>query len=187
MNVTAFCERSGDWWAVMVPEVEGVFTQAKRLDQVPAMVADAVHLLAGVPADDVHVEIKARVPEPSALALWADASEEAERARGLQEEAAAKARSAVVALRERGLSVRDVTSLLDVSPQRVSQLAGHGDRVEPVDHWAVITGVMDEVLVGRAAKDAILGHGGRVGVDDVCAVGVQASKGGGSRRLAESK
>lgn len=51
------CERSGDWWAVSVPEVPGAFTQAKRLDQVPAMVADAVALLADVPAADVHVTV----------------------------------------------------------------------------------------------------------------------------------
>ncbi|WP_204282714.1 hypothetical protein [Goekera deserti] len=53
------CQWSGDWWAVSVPEVDGAFTQAKRLDQVPAMVADAVALLAGVPADQVHVIVEA--------------------------------------------------------------------------------------------------------------------------------
>jgi hypothetical protein len=42
MKVTAQARRTGDWWAVEVPEVDDVFTQANRLDQVPAMVADAV-------------------------------------------------------------------------------------------------------------------------------------------------
>ena len=57
MKVTAKVTRSGDWWAVEVPEVEGAFTQARRLDQIPEMVADAVHLLAGVPAEDVEVTL----------------------------------------------------------------------------------------------------------------------------------
>ena len=62
MNVTAVCERSGDWWAVSVPEVEGAFTQAKRLDQVPGMVADAIEVLTGTPAAQVSVTVDARVP-----------------------------------------------------------------------------------------------------------------------------
>jgi predicted RNase H-like HicB family nuclease len=45
MKVTAIARRAGDWWAVEVPEVEDVFTQAARLDQVPAMVADAVRTM----------------------------------------------------------------------------------------------------------------------------------------------
>lgn len=57
MKVTAKVTRSGDWWAVEVPEVEGAFTQARRLEQIPEMVADAVHLLAGVPTEDVEVTL----------------------------------------------------------------------------------------------------------------------------------
>lgn len=57
MRVTARAQRSGDWWAVEVPEVPGVFTQARRLDEIPAMVADAVALVASVSADEVDVEV----------------------------------------------------------------------------------------------------------------------------------
>ena len=32
MKVTAEATRSGGWWAVEVPEVDGAFTQACRLD-----------------------------------------------------------------------------------------------------------------------------------------------------------
>lgn len=56
------CERSDDWWAVSDPEVTGAFTQAKRLDQVPAMVADAVSLLTDTPAADVHVTLESAAP-----------------------------------------------------------------------------------------------------------------------------
>ena len=57
MKVTAKVTKSGDWWAVEVPEVDGAFTQARRLDQIPDMVADAVHLLTDVPAEDVEVTL----------------------------------------------------------------------------------------------------------------------------------
>lgn len=58
MDVTAVCVRSGDWWAVTVPEVEGGFTQARTLDQVPEMVADLVQLGTGTPAADVRVRVR---------------------------------------------------------------------------------------------------------------------------------
>lgn len=122
MNVTAVCERSGGWWAVSVPEVKGAHTQARRLDQVPAMVADAVSLLDGIPAEDVHVTLDVRVPG-EALKEWAEARRLAAQARQLQEESAARARAAVAELQAEGLTVRDIGALLDISAQRVSQLA----------------------------------------------------------------
>lgn len=57
MQVTALACRSGDWWALEVPEIDGALTQAKRLDQIPEMVADAVSLLEDVPAEQVVVRV----------------------------------------------------------------------------------------------------------------------------------
>jgi len=34
MDVTAYVSRSGDWWAVHVPEVPGAFAQVRQFDQV---------------------------------------------------------------------------------------------------------------------------------------------------------
>lgn len=59
MKVTALATRSGHWWAIEVPEVEGVFTQTRRLEQVPAMVADAVPTMLDVPAGSVEVTVQA--------------------------------------------------------------------------------------------------------------------------------
>jgi len=39
---TAVCRRVGDWWAIDVPQIRGVHTQARRLDQVEAMARDAI-------------------------------------------------------------------------------------------------------------------------------------------------
>jgi DNA-directed RNA polymerase specialized sigma subunit len=125
MDVTAVCERSGDWWAVTVPEVEGGFTQTRRLDSVPGMVADLVSLATGVSEDDVSVTIEISRNLESlthSIQEWRGATEQAEQARELQDFAARRARAAVTELRSAGLSVRDVGTLLDVSPQRVSQL-----------------------------------------------------------------
>lgn len=63
MEVTAKAQRVGDWWAVEVPEVEGLFTQAKRLEQIPDMVADATALLENVPAESVKVTVDAVRPD----------------------------------------------------------------------------------------------------------------------------
>ena len=67
MKVTANAVRDGGWWVVEVPEVDGAFTQARRLDQVPAMVADAVSLLEGIPAGQVEVDLEVDLGDPTAL------------------------------------------------------------------------------------------------------------------------
>ena len=54
-TVTANAVRSGNWWAIEVPEIPGLFTQARRLDQAASMVQDAATLL-GWPAVDVVVQ-----------------------------------------------------------------------------------------------------------------------------------
>jgi hypothetical protein len=53
---TALCEREGRWWVITVPELPaGGVTQARTLDQVPAVVADLVATMAG--ADRATVEV----------------------------------------------------------------------------------------------------------------------------------
>lgn len=118
MKVTAVAERSGDWWAVSVPEVEGVFTQARRLEQVPAMVADAVALMLDL-EEPVEVEVQPHTREDELVRRARQARAEFERA---SRESSAAARAAARALVDDGLTVRDAGELLDLSPQRVSQL-----------------------------------------------------------------
>lgn len=75
MNVTAKAQRSGGWWAVEVPEIDGLFTQAKCLGQIPAVVADAAALLEDVSAESVEVTVEAaRVSVPRARAAQDEAS-----------------------------------------------------------------------------------------------------------------
>jgi hypothetical protein len=57
---TALCEREGRWWVVSVPELpSGRVTQARTLDQVPAVVADLVATMTGT--DRAAVEVNMRV------------------------------------------------------------------------------------------------------------------------------
>lgn len=121
MKITAVVTRSGSWWAVTVPEVEGAFTQAKRLDQVPRMVTDAVALLTGVSPDDIEVDVRAEVPTNVQAHLTRAARLRAESARS-NSQAAAEVRAAARDLVSRGLPLRDVGSLLGVSSQRAHQL-----------------------------------------------------------------
>ena len=53
--------RSGEWWAITVPSLRGVFSQARQLDEVPAAAREAIALMfdvapAGVGPIDVHVQ-----------------------------------------------------------------------------------------------------------------------------------
>ncbi len=119
MNVTAHAERSGSWWAISVPEVPGVFTQARRLEQVPEMVREAVRMLTSERVEEVGV-----VTVTSADEAVAAAREARLRADAAAQDASAKMRQAVRQLASLDLTVRDTGSLLGISPQRVSQLAG---------------------------------------------------------------
>lgn len=125
MKVTARVQRSGAWWAIEVPEVPGVFTQARRLEHVPAAVADAVATMRDdVTAEDVEVDVQPALPTEVAAHV-ADATRLAREAQAAQTAASAAMRLAVHDLREKAeLSVRDTATVLGVSHQRVSQLAG---------------------------------------------------------------
>lgn len=120
MQVTAKAERSGNWWAVEVPEIPGLFTQARRLDLVPSMVVEAASLL-DVELEPDDVSVNPRLPEPdvSTLLQAARASAEARRVAAVAYDAS---REAVARLRGDGLSVRDVAMLMNLSPQRVSAI-----------------------------------------------------------------
>ena len=59
---TARCQRSGDWWAISVPDLRGVHTQARRLEKAEAMVRDAIALFLDVPSDSFDVRIEPVLP-----------------------------------------------------------------------------------------------------------------------------
>ncbi|WP_009475913.1 hypothetical protein [Rhodococcus sp. JVH1] len=122
MKVTAHAVRIGEWWTVDVPEVDGLFIPAKRLDQIPAMVADAAALLTEVAADQVEVTLDYDLGDPAVLRNIAEAKQRSAEAQRAVEKASRLSRALVHDLRARGLSVRDVATILEISHQRVAQL-----------------------------------------------------------------
>lgn len=121
-DVHAMVTRNNGWWAISVDEIPGLFSQARRLDQVDAMVRDAASML-GFEVEDVEI-----VP-----ILDADAQEmlkELEQARRDAEEkqraASDLTRRAIRRFRGEGLTLRDIASLVGLSQQRVSVLMKEG-------------------------------------------------------------
>ena len=118
MAYTAICRRSGSWWAISVPELKGVHTQARRLDQVAAMTQEAIALMLDVDPAGVEVIVQPELPGTVSFAIEArNAAREAEQA---AEQATA---AAVRSLISDGYTVRDAGALLGLSPQRISQIA----------------------------------------------------------------
>lgn len=118
-DVTARVTRSEGWWAISVEEIPGLFTQARRLDQVANMVRDAASLL-GVEVGAV--EVLPVLDSDSQRML-----EELEAARREAEEkqriSSGLTREVIRRLREEGLTLRDIASLVGLSQQRVAVLS----------------------------------------------------------------
>lgn len=55
---TAICTRVGKWWEITIPELDQV-TQARRLDEVAATVADLVALLTDTRPAAIEVNVQA--------------------------------------------------------------------------------------------------------------------------------
>ena len=129
---TARCQRSGDWWAISVPELRGVHTQARRLEKAEAMVRDAIALFLDVPSESFDVRIEPVLPR--------DLQGKVGRARKVRGEAEVLQREAAIASAEVAadlvqtahLTVRDAGRVLGLSHQRITQLlkaaAGKGER-----------------------------------------------------------
>ena len=118
---TAEVELSGGWWSITIPELHGVFSQAKRLDRVEYMARDAISLWLEVAPDSFDIVVK-EVLDPSTEASIRAADRARRTAADAQHEASITLRSAARLLREQGLPQRDIGRLLKLSHQRVAQL-----------------------------------------------------------------
>lgn len=107
-------------WVLEAPEV-GAVSQVRRLSQAADEMREAIAHLAGLAESEVDIRLEYVLPEEfrEALALAQQRRAEASLA---QEEAALANRRAARELSARGYTVRDIGDLMNVSPQRVSQL-----------------------------------------------------------------
>lgn len=96
-------------------------THAKRLDRLRDDIALTIHEETGIELCDIVVRLEGVFPE--ALDRFVLAHEKLDRAAALRDEAAREIRDIVSSLRAENLTVRDISALLGITPQRVSQLA----------------------------------------------------------------
>jgi predicted RNase H-like HicB family nuclease len=113
----ASCQRSGNWWSISVPEIKGLHSQARRLDQVEDMARDAIALMLDVPAESFAVEVRPELPPAAARAVEARRA-----AKDAAKEAEEGTTQAVRELLDDGFTVRDIGAMLGLSPQRISQI-----------------------------------------------------------------
>ena len=114
--------RSGDWWSITVPELSGVFSQAKRLDQVERNAREAIAMMLDIAEVDVgSLEVDV-TPPGTAVEVLKRLEDFVATANEATDAATAARREAAQLLREEGLPIRDVGELIGVSHQRVSQI-----------------------------------------------------------------
>jgi predicted RNase H-like HicB family nuclease len=118
-KVTAIAQRSEGWWAIEVPEIPGLFTQTRRLDQVDKMVRDAAKML-DYEIDEIDIRPKLSEEDERMLKELLDARSEANEA---QEKASHLTRQTIDVFRKKGMTVRDIAGMIGVTPQRVSSLS----------------------------------------------------------------
>lgn len=114
--------RDERWWMVAVPELGGV-TQARRLDEVERMAREYIAVSTDAPLSKVAVEV-AGIEAGGRDLLEAKTLVDGLRRRAKELEAlvAELTREVASALTDASVPVRDVSSVLGVSHQRVSQL-----------------------------------------------------------------
>ena len=115
--------RRGRWWAIEVPELPGVHSQARRLDQVDAMAREAIALNLNVPEDSFDLAAQTDLASLGQLQASIEAALDARAAAAVaQDSASAAMRRAVAEIRSSGYTSRDAGMLLGVSNQRISQI-----------------------------------------------------------------
>lgn len=118
----AVARRSGRWWAIDVPEVAGVFSQARRLADVAPMAREAIALMLDVSPRSFDVVVRPILP--SSLEMIVQEARQARvNAQEMQLEAGQRSARALRALERADMPLRDAGELLGISHQRAAQIA----------------------------------------------------------------
>lgn len=114
--------RSENWWSIRA-DVPGsiVWSQARRLDQIEDVIREAIALSLGVNASSFDISLSLDLGDELTAHLE-HTREVSKAAEAAQAEAALTTRAMARQLRDLGYTVRDCGRLMQLSPQRVSQL-----------------------------------------------------------------
>lgn len=122
---TAVCQRAGRWWAIRIPQIEGLTAQVRSLDQAEMMTRQSIARTLGVPPETIRVEVRTEASDPVTEALRAR-----EAARQAADVAVQATRAAIDSLLREGCTVRDMALMLGLTPGEVAQFvpgASHED------------------------------------------------------------
>jgi len=122
--------RDGRWWMIEIPGLDGL-TQARRLDQIENMAREYIAVTLDVPLSHVVVSVS-RIDVDGQDVLGTKVLVDAlrTRAKETEEMATVLTREFAAALTAARVPVRDVSKVLGVSHQRVSQIARTSTKAE---------------------------------------------------------
>jgi len=149
-QVTA--ERDGKFWLLRVPELPGVFTQVRRLEQAPEMIRDVIALMLGVPTDTFDVDVEPAL-DPVLAEMIASTQRIRTAAAHFVNGSNTRLISTVHALvGPQQLTLRDAAALLDLSFQRVAQLAAEPTPTSDEAELASLEAASERILREVGAK-----------------------------------
>jgi hypothetical protein len=125
--------REGRWWMIAIPALDGL-TQARRLDEVEKMAREYIAVTLDVPLSQVAITISViEVAGEDVLETMTLVDNLRRHAKHLDELVADLTREFAAALSGANVPVRDVSKLLGLSHQRVSQLVQAAPNIRPSD------------------------------------------------------
>ena len=108
-------------WVFQCIEHPGAISESKRLDQAEMLMREAIAWVAGVPEDEVEIDLRTKVDD-SVDALLQRARDHRQHAEDLASQATGEFRKAVQEMASEGMTVRDIGTVIGVSYQRAHQL-----------------------------------------------------------------
>ncbi|MGA8114033.1 MAG: hypothetical protein WCA46_10260 [Actinocatenispora sp.] len=118
--------RENDAWLADATDVPGTHTWAKNLPGLDHAIREAIAMAEDLPEGaepDLSLDYEYRTGDASVDALTSEMRTERAELHAAEQRLAKRTRDAAVHLTRRGMSVRDVAVLLQVSAQRISQVA----------------------------------------------------------------
>lgn len=106
--------RSGNWWAITVPDLPGTLSQAKRIDQVEANAREAIALM--IDGDEENFDLDIRIhTDPAVAELIAELQASTEATTRARADEARTRLGVIRELQKRQLPTRDIGALIGLS------------------------------------------------------------------------